>query len=415
MNSPKPGKPITKISRPELREFEEILKRASDKKASDLHLKAGLPPVVRVNGNLFYLGDDSGENIVRLTDEQLDHWSNTLMNDRQLEAYSRGEEVDLGYEIPGGGRYRINLCQQRGRPRMVCRYIPDTIRGLDELNLPKAVTDLLAAKRGLILVTGATGSGKSTTLAAMIDHIARTRSCHIITIEDPIEFAFKDRRSIVTQREVGMDTASFSKALKYALRQDPDVILVGEMRDEETIHMALTAAETGHLVLSTLHTNDATETINRILASVQGDTQASTRMQLASVLVAVISQRLIPRLDKKGRVAAVEILVNNARVSDLILDPARTTEIRSVLDESTDIGMQSFDRSLMEHCRTKVISEEEAIAQCTNPRDFKLRLQGVTSGDWNNKGGHASGTRINALSDEIIEIEEGLGPPKKKA
>lgn len=371
--------------------------------------------MVRVNGNLFYLGDDSGENIVRLTDEQLDHWSNTLMNQRQLEAYSNGEEVDLGYEIPGGGRYRINLCQQRGRPRMVCRYIPDAIRGLDELNLPKAVTQLLNAKRGLILVTGATGSGKSTTLAAMIDHIARTRSCHIITIEDPIEFAFKDRRSIVTQREVGMDTASFSKALKYALRQDPDVILVGEMRDEETIHMALTAAETGHLVLSTLHTNDATETINRILASVQGDTQASTRMQLSSVLVAVISQRLIPRLDKKGRVAAVEILVNNTRVSDLILDPARTPEIRGVLDESTDIGMQSFDLSLMEHCKNNVISEEEALAQCTNPRDFKLRLQGVTSGDWNNKGGQAAASDIGSLSEQIIEIEEGLDRSKKKA
>jgi twitching motility protein PilT len=414
MNNLKSGKQISKISRPELQEFEEILKRASDKKASDLHLKAGLPPVVRVNGNLFYLGDDSGENIVRLNDEQLERWSTGLMTDRQLECYNRGEEVDLGYEISGGGRYRINLCQQRGRPRMVCRYIPDTIRGLDELNLPPAVTNLLANKRGLILVTGATGSGKSSTLAAMIDHIARTRSCHIITIEDPIEFAFKDRRSIVTQREVGMDTASFSKALKYALRQDPDVILVGEMRDEETVQMALTAAETGHLVLSTLHTNDATETINRILASVQSDAQSSTRMQLASVLVAVVSQRLIPRLDKMGRVAAVEILVNNTRVSDLILDPARTPEIRSVLDESTDIGMQSFDLSLMEHYKNKVISEEEALAQCSNPRDFKMRLQGVTSSDWNNKGGAPA---AKATGSDVIEIEEGFRHqlPKKKA
>lgn len=370
--------------------------------------------MVRVNGNLFYLGNDSNESIVRLTDSQLEAWSSTLMTGRQKDAYQRGEEVDLGYEIPGGGRYRINLCQQRGRPRMVCRYIPDTIRSLEDLELPQAVHSLLTSKRGLLLVTGATGSGKSTTLAAMIDHIARTRSCHIITIEDPIEFAFKDRRSIVTQREVGMDTHSFNTALKYALRQDPDVILVGEMRDPETIHMALTAAETGHLVLSTLHTNDATETINRILASVEGDTQSTVRMQLASVLIGVISQRLIQRLDKKGRVAAVEILVNNTRIGDLILDPARTAEIRDVLDDSPDLGMQSFDKSLIDHCKNGIISQEEAIAQCTNPRDFKLRLGGVTSGDWHNKGS-ASGS----LDDvgPAIEIEEALGTKsvKKKA
>ena len=400
-----------RTNRPELREFEEILKRASDKKASDLHLKAGLPPVVRVNGSLFYLGDDSGENIVRLTDEQLDHWSTVLMTPRQAEAYQRGEEVDLGYEIQTGGRYRINICQQRGRPRMVCRYIPDTIKGLDELKLPKAVHQLLTAKRGLLLVTGATGSGKSTTLAAMIDYIARTRSCHIITIEDPIEFAFKDRKSIVTQREVGMDTQSFGKALKYALRQDPDVILVGEMRDEETIRMALTAAETGHLVLSTLHTNDATETINRVLASVEGDTQEAVRMQLSATLVGVISQRLIPRADKKGRVAAVEILINNTRVSDLILDPARTADIRRVLDESNDMGMQSFDKSLMDLFREGVITEEAALAQCSNPRDFRLRLGGVVSGDY--KGD--SGKGIASLSDQLIEIENVRPPTKKKA
>ncbi len=369
-------------------------------------MKAGLPPVVRVNGNLFYLGDESGENIQRLAEDQLETWAQILMNARQKDAYERGEEVDLGYEVQGAGRYRINLCQQRGRPRFVCRYIPEAIRSLDDLALPTAVATLLSAKRGLILVTGATGSGKSTTLAAMIDHIARTRSCHIITIEDPIEFTFKDRRSIVTQREVGMDTSSFTRALKYALRQDPDVILVGEMRDEETILMALQAAETGHLVLSTLHTNDATETINRVLASVSGDTQAAVRMQLASVLVGVVSQRLISKIDKKGRVAAVEILINNARVRDMIYDPDRTHDIRKAMDESADLGMQSFDTSLMELCKRGLISEQEALAQCSNPRDFKMRLSGVTGGDWNNKARSSSGEHdIAMLSDQVIEIE----------
>ncbi len=404
---------MTKIKRPELREFEEILKRASDKKASDLHLKSGLPPVVRVNGSLFYLGDESGENIIRLTDSQLELWSNVLMTPRQAEAYARGEEVDLGYEIETGGRYRINVCQQRGRPRLVCRYIPDSVKGLEELQLPKVIPEILSAKRGLILVTGATGSGKSTTLAAMIDHLARTRSCHIITIEDPIEFTFKDRRSIVTQREVGMDTRSFSAALKYALRQDPDVILVGEMRDEETIRMALVAAETGHLVLSTLHTNDATETINRILASVDGAAQAAVRIQLASVLVAVVSQRLVPRLDKKGRVAAVEVLINNTRVSDMILEADRTPEIREVLEESGDMGMQSFDLSLMQHCKSGVISEEEALAQCSNPRDFKLRLQGIVPGDWD-QGSLSDIPTPNGGAKPVLEIEDAIESSLKR-
>ncbi len=364
---------------------------------------------MRVNGSLFYLGDESGENIRRLTDARLNEWVDALTNSRQREIYERGEEVDFAYEVPGGGRFRINLCQQRGRARMVCRHIPDVIRTLEELSLPVAVTNLVSAKRGLLLFTGATGSGKSTTLAAVIDHIARTRSCHIVTIEDPIEFTFKDRRSIVTQREVGMDTHSFTRALKYALRQDPDVILVGEIRDEETIRMALTAAETGHLVLSTLHTNDATETINRILATLGGDEQQSARMQLAAVLVGVVSQRLVPRLDKKGRVAAVEILINNARVRDLILDPARTADIRRVLDESTDMGMQSFDKSLIELFLAGHISEKEALSQCSNPRDFKLRLQGVVGGNWGNKD--VKNANIEALSDELIEIES---PPTLK-
>lgn len=338
-----------------------------------------MPPIVRVNGNLFYLGDESKENITRLTPEHLRVWVNALLNSRQKEAYEAGEEIDLGFELQSGGRFRINICQQRGLPRLVCRYIPDRILTIDELGLPPAVKQLALSARGLLLVTGATGSGKSTTLAAIIDHIARTQSCHIVTIEDPIEFIFKDRRSVVTQREIGIDTRTFPKALKYALRQDPDVILVGEMRDEETVEMAINGAETGHLVLSTLHTNDASETINRVIGSMPSKSNAAVRAQLASTLIGVISQRLIPRADKKGRIAAHEIMVCNARVREMIIDPERTISIRTAIEESENIGMCSFDQSLMRLYRQKLISEEEALANCTNVRDFQMRLQGVVS------------------------------------
>ncbi|MFM8270093.1 MAG: type IV pilus twitching motility protein PilT, partial [Pseudomonadota bacterium] len=234
----------------------------------------GLPPIVRVNGNLYYLDTTDTGIVTRLTPDQLSLWALALMNSRQKERFENGEEVDLGYESTTAGRYRINICQQRSNTRLVCRHISAKIKNFEELHLPAVMEELASLHRGLILVTGTTGSGKSTTLAAIIDSIARNRSCHIITIEDPIEFNFKDRKSIITQREVGLDTGGFTKALKYALRQDPDVILIGEMRDEETIRMALAAAETGHLVLSTLHTVDAVETINRILSSVDGSIQS---------------------------------------------------------------------------------------------------------------------------------------------
>lgn len=333
-----------------------------------------------MNGALYYLGGDSPDGVVRLADSEIQEWVRALLNQKQREVYETGEEVDLGYEIPGAGRYRINVCQQRGLPRLVCRYIPDTIRTLDELAAPAAIKNLAANNRGLLLVTGATGSGKSTTLAAIIDHIARTRSCHIVTIEDPIEFVFKDRKSVITQREIGIDTKTFPKALKYALRQDPDVILVGEMRDEETVEMAINAAETGHLVLSTLHTNDAPETINRILGSLPRKTESAVRAQLASVLIGVISQRLLLKKDGKGRIAVHEILINNARIREMIMDPGRTIEIREVIEESSTIGMQSFDQGLMSLFRNGQISKEEALENCSNAQDFQMRLDGVVTG-----------------------------------
>lgn len=318
--------------------------------------------------------------IPRLSHFELNDFCYQLMNERQRAKYENGEEVDLAHEILGIGRFRINICQQRSFPRFVCRLIPEQIKGFSELGLPPVVEELAMSGRGLLLVTGATGSGKSSTLAAIVDHIARNTSSHIVTLEDPIEFSFKDRKSIVTQREVGIDTKNFAQALKYALRQDPDVILVGEMRDEETILMALSAAETGHLVLSSLHTNDSVETVNRILGSVSAGYQARLRGQLASVLQGVISQRLVSRADGSGRVPALEILIANQRVKDMILDPKRTLDLHRAISESSNIGMQTFDDNLMKLYREGVITKEEAINNCTRLQDFQLKLEGVLSG-----------------------------------
>ncbi len=405
----------------QLEEFEQILKKATEKKASDVHLKVGLPPIVRVNGNLYYLNSSDSEKVVRLTAEQLGQWALALMTPRQLEKFESGEEVDLGYESTETGRYRINICYQRSNTRLVCRHIPAHIKNFEELYLPSVIEELASLPRGLILITGTTGSGKSTTLAAIIDYIAKNRSCHIITIEDPIEFSFKDRKSIITQREVGLDTGGFTKALKYALRQDPDVILIGEMRDEETMRMALSAAETGHLVLSTLHTLDAVETINRIVGSVDGSLQDQMRHQLSATLNGVVSQRLIRQKDGKGRIPALEILINNLRVKEMILDPSLTQDLRRAIEDGRHIGMQTFDQSLMEHYKKGLITEEEALLHCSNVQDFQLRLGGVVPGQWDEKsegGGRKSRKQqiAEALKNKETEnekIEVDLAEPKK--
>jgi twitching motility protein PilT len=303
-----------------------------------------------------------------------------IMNEYQKEKYKQTNEVDLAYGVPGLGRFRVNIFQQRGTIGAVLRVIPFKIQTIAELMLPKVLEKIAAEQRGLVLVTGTTGSGKSTTLAAMIDHINATETCHIMTIEDPIEFLVRDKRSIVNQREVGVDTMSFGQALKSALRQDPDVILVGEMRDLETIETALTAAETGHLVMSTLHTLDATETINRIISAFPPYQQKQVRLQLGSVLKAVISQRLVPRADGKGRVPATEVLLNTTRVREMLEDKDRTKEIPEAIAQGhVSYGMQTFDQSLMSLLKGGVISYEEALRQATNPDDFALRVSGIAS------------------------------------
>ena len=376
-------------------ELNEILQVALRGGASDIHLKAGLPPMFRVDGSLVPLKDAR-----RLPPEEIGRMAFGLMNDYQKEKFKAQNELDLAYGVPGLGRFRVNVFQQRGTIGVVLRVIPFKISTIEQLMLPKILEKISGEQRGLILVTGTTGSGKSTTLAAMIDHINANETCHIMTIEDPIEFLIRDKRSIVNQREVGVDTLSFAHALKSALRQDPDVILVGEMRDHETIETALTAAETGHLVLSTLHTLDATESIARIVSAFPPHQQKQVRLQLGSVLRAVVSQRLVPRADGKGRVGAIEVLVCNTRVREMIEDKDRTKEIPTAIAQSyTTYGMQTFDQSLMMLFKQGLITYDEALRQSTNPDDFALRVSGISA-------------TSDSSWDDFENKDEGAAKPK---
>jgi twitching motility protein PilT len=356
--------------------LDRVLQAARQLGASDVHLKAGLPPIFRIKGDLRTVRD-----VPPLTRDVLQAFALGIMNERQRDIFERNWDVDLAYATNDGARYRVNVFQQRGAVGMVMRLIPPDVPPFQKLNLPAAVLSLADSERGMVLVTGVTGSGKSTTLAAMVDYINSKRACHIVTIEDPIEYAFKDRRSVINQREIGFDTMSFSKALRAALRQDPDVVFVGEMRDAETIEIAMLAAETGHLLVSTLHTLDAVETVNRIISVFAPHQQAQARLQLAGILKGVISQRLVKRADGKGMIPAVEILVGTARVRELIADPKRTRELHEAISTGRDpYGMISFDQSLTELVRNNLVTYEEALSSATNPDDFALAFRGVSRG-----------------------------------
>src|SRR3982751_2935124 len=353
----------------------DLLKIAVERGASDLHLKVGSFPMMRVRCTL----------VPAVEDKKLDHedvvaMGAAVMSTTQRQKFKESQEVDLAYSVPGLGRFRCNIFQQRGTVGLVLRVIPMHIRSVDELGLPRVLKKIAEEERGLVLVTGTTGSGKSTTLAAMIDYINRSRSAHVMTVEDPIEFLHRDNKSMVNQREVSVDTRSFAQALRSALRQDPDVILVGEMRDFETIETGLTAAETGHLVFSTLHTLDATETINRIIAVFPPHQQKQVRLQLASVLRAVISQRLLPRADGDGRAPAVEVMISTPFIRDCIVDKDKTHLIHGAIAAGTSqYGMQTFDQSIFGLYQQGLVSYEEALRWASNVDEFKLKVQGIST------------------------------------
>ncbi|MBA2306134.1 MAG: type IV pilus twitching motility protein PilT [Acidobacteria bacterium] len=353
----------------------ELLQTAVTAGASDLHLKVGSYPMMRVSGTLVVASEAR-----RLDRPDTEAFASAMFTPELREKFQQSQEVDLAYSIPGLGRFRCNVFQQRGTIGLVLRVIPTRIKTIDELGLPPVLKHIATEERGLVLVTGTTGSGKSTSLAAIIDHINSTRAAHIMTIEDPIEYLHRDHHSIVNQREVSVDTQSFSHALRSALRQDPDVILVGEMRDHETVETALLAAETGHLVFSTLHTLDATETVNRIIAVFPPHQQRQVRIQLASVLKAVVSQRLMPRADGQGRVPAVEIMVSTAFIRDGIVDKDKTSLIHGAIAAGTSqYGMQTFDQSIFGLYQQGFVTLEEALRWASNIDEFKLKVQGIST------------------------------------
>lgn len=353
--------------------IDDLLRMAMSFGSSDLHLRAGSTPVIRVNGELRPLAGVS-----RMTQDETLEMAFSMMSNRQKQHFKEVYEVDIGYGVQGLGRFRVNIFQQRNSIGIVARVISDTIKSFAELGLPPILQTIANENRGLILVTGTTGSGKSTTLAAIVDSINRARNCHIVTIEDPIEFLHKDKESFVTQREVDVDTRSFAEALRGSLRQDPDVILVGEMRDLETIETALVAAETGHLVLSTLHTLDAQETLTRILSAFPPFQQKAIRIQLAGLLKAVVSQRLMKSALGNSRVPAVEVLISTPLIRDYILHEEKTSSIRDAIAAGTSqYGMQTFDQSLFYLYQSGLISLEEALRGSTNPDEFRLRLAGI--------------------------------------
>jgi twitching motility protein PilT len=360
------------------------LRHLIEQGGSDLHLKVPAPPVIRIDGQMHPI-----EGLSVLTPEDTERAVLHMLDDPpKLEEFAREYEVDFAYSIPGLARFRVNAFRQRGSASLVIRAIPVSIQTVEELKLPPVISELAEEERGIVLLTGTTGSGKSTTLAAMIDHINSTRRRHIVTIEDPLEFLHVDKQSIINQREVGMDTGSFTRALRRVLRQDPDVILIGEMRDEETVHTALSAAETGHLVFSTVHTVDAAETVNRLIDFFPPHMHNQVRAMIASTLKGAVSQRLVPTVDGRGRIACCEVLRMTGRVRDMIMNPEETGRLPEVIAEGSFYGMQTFDQHLFEHLKAGRVDMETAVQFASSPHDFKLLVaadgkRGTTMDDLN--------------------------------
>ena len=376
-------------------DIDEALRQVVEGEGSDLHVKVPSPPMLRVHGELSPI---PGAEPLRPEDTER-ALRQIVQDPKILEEFERDGEADFSYSVPGLSRFRVNAFRQRGSVSIACRAIPFQVRSVDDLGLPPVIRTLAEEQRGIVLLTGTTGSGKSTTLAAMVDHINSTRARNIITLEDPIEYLHRDKRSIISQREVGMDTESFARAMRRVLRQDPDVILIGEMRDEETVRTALSAAETGHLVLSTLHTLDATETINRIIDFFPPHLQQQARVMLAATLRGVVGQRLVKRAGGAGRVAACEVLVATGRVQDLILNPQETGRLTEVISEGEYYGMQTFDQALLGHVLEGRVDRELAFEVASSPHDFKLMLE-------------AKGQRASGIEQVIAEDAE---PPAEPA
>ncbi|MCS6948868.1 MAG: type IV pilus twitching motility protein PilT [bacterium] len=353
--------------------LDDLLRMVVQRDASDLHLRAGEPPILRIHGDL------KRTDLPRLTAEDVQNLMYAILNEERRRRFEQYKELDLSYEVPGLARFRVNMFWQQRCVGAALRLIPFRIRTIDELLMPPVVKELCMRPRGLFLVTGPTGSGKSTSLAAMIDHINSHKRCHIMTIEDPIEYMHHDKLSIINQRELGVDTHSFADALRHVMRQNPDVILVGEMRDLETIHLAITAAETGHLVFSTVHTQDAPQTIDRIVDVFPPEQQQQIRMQLSVVLVAVLSQTLLPNAQGTGRVAAFELMVATPSVRNLIRE-GKTHQLYMDIQTGAEYGMQTLDSCLLNLVRRGLVDFEDAIAKSSNPRDFEQRAQRMMAG-----------------------------------
>jgi twitching motility protein PilT len=355
----------------------DICRVAIKANASDIHIKVGLPPLLRVNGDLIPL-----PNAPRLNAQQIGQMAWNIMSETQRETFKTTNDLDMAHTIQGVGRFRLNVFRQRGMVGIVIRAITAKIKSLDELGLPTVLKKIAMEPRGLIVVTGTTGSGKSTTLAAMIEEINSKHRHHIMTIEDPIEYIFQDRRSLINQREVGTDSSSFGKALRAAMRQDPDVILIGELRDKETVEIALSAAETGHLVLATLHTRDCPEAINRIVGFFEPHAHSQVRRQLSGIVRAILSQRLIPSI-AGVRVPAVEVLINTGTISECIGDAKRHAEIKDHMSRGRDqFGTQTFDQAVLDLVQRDIVSKEDAMRYVNNPDELELRLSGINAGDW---------------------------------